>query len=313
MISIIGVLLVASRATQHLVGGGDPMQLAPIVKLEHEDKAPHAKEWLSKDLFTYLGISIFDAINGDKNCVLLTQQGRTHPTIVAPISHYIYQNMLTSREETSNAPGIDPHPEWPLVLVDTTNTPAECVKPSRNRARENEYHAKLAVALARQALESLPPRSPDDDPFVPRVAIIAPYRSQVQLTQRKLREARIAHLVHVGTINTVQSLEFPVVIFDTVEAPGSKMKPWEFTFDTILDKHNMATDATRKLNVAWTRARHKLLVIAHQKHLHDHLPRLHPEDDPAKKQRLLVDLVDWAGREGYIDAAEVLDPSPAKK
>jgi len=47
--------------------------------------------------------------------------------------------------------------------------------------------------------------------------------------------------------------------------------------------------------------------------MHDHLPRLHPEDDRAKKQRLLVDLVDWAGREGYIDAAEVLDPSPAKK
>lgn len=281
------------------------MQLAPIVKLEHEDQAPHAKEWLSTDLFTYLQISIFDAINGAKNCVLLTQQGRTHPTIVAPISHYVYQDMVTNREETAHAPGVAPHSEWPLILADTTNTPAQCLKPSKSKPRENEYHAVLAGVLARQALESLPPRSPGDDPSIPRVAIIAPYRSQVQLIQRKLRATGISHLVHVGTINTVQSLEFTVVIFDTVEAPG--MKPWAFTFDRILDDRNMATDATRKLNVAWTRARSKLIVIAHRRHLHTHLPRLHPDDDPAKKQRLLVELVDWAAREGYIDAAEAFE------
>ncbi|MBA2677559.1 MAG: AAA family ATPase [Ktedonobacteraceae bacterium] len=309
MISVIGVLLAASRAMLHFVGAGDPMQLSPVVKLVHEEKARRAKEWLGKDLFTYLKISIFDAIRGEKECCLLTEQGRSCPVIIEPINHFIYQNMLTSRPETAITPAIEPHPEWPLLLVDTTGTEAACSKPSKIRPRENEYHARLAVALARQALESLPPLSLDDDPSIPRVAIVAPYRSQAQLTQQKLREAKIAHLVHVGTINTVQSLEFPVVIFDTVEAP--KLRPWEFTFDRTFDDRQMATEATRKLNVAWTRARHKLIVIAHRKHLHDHLPH-HMQEDPARKQRLLVDLVDWAYDRGHMSAAEVLLPSPKK-
>jgi ABC-type cobalamin/Fe3+-siderophores transport system ATPase subunit len=307
MISVIGTLLAASRATAHLVGAGDPMQLEPVVKLTHEGKAPLAKAWLGKDLFTYQEISIFDAIRGEKECCLLTEQGRSYPSIIAPINHYVYQEMLTSREETTQAPEIEPHPQWPLLLVDTTGTEARCLKPSRSQPRENEYHACLAVALAQQALASLPPRPQSDDPTIPRIAIIAPYRSQVQLTQKKLREAKIAHLVHVGTINTVQSLEFPVVIFDTVEAPG--IRPWAFTFDAVLNERQMATGATRKLTVAWTRARHKLIVIAHRKHLRDHLPWPHVQDDPAKKQRLLYDLVEWAAREGQMSADELLTPS----
>jgi hypothetical protein len=189
--------------------------------------------------------------------------------------------------------------------VDTSGTEARCFKPRPKQPRENVYHARLAVILARQALESLPPRPSTDDPTVPRVAILVPYRSQMALVQKKLREAQLAYLVHVGTINTVQSLEFPVVIFDTVEAPG--IRPWPFTFDRIFDDHQMATDATRKLNVAWTRARYKLIVIAHRQHLHAHLPH-HPEEDPVKKQRLLVDLVDWTAREGCISASHLLDP-----
>jgi superfamily I DNA and/or RNA helicase len=137
------------------------------------------------------------------------------------------------------------------------------------------------------------------------VAIVAPYRSQVNLILRKLREAKIAHLVHVGTINTVQSLEFPVVIFDTVEAPGNT-RPWEFTFDTVFDEHNMATGATRKLNVAWTRAQQKLILIVHRKHLQDHLPRY--AQTPAKKQRLLWDLVEWTAREGCTASMEFINP-----
>jgi hypothetical protein len=154
-------------------------------------------------------------------------------------------------------------------------------------------------------LGSHTPLSPEDDPTIPRVAIVAPYRSQVNLTLRKLRQAGIAHLVHVGTINTVQSLEFPVVIFDTVEAPGGP-SPWEFTFDTVLDERNMATGATRKLNVAWTRAKQKLIVIAHRKRLRDALPR--DAQDPAKKQRLLWDVVEWAARAGCTNSGEYIDP-----
>jgi superfamily I DNA and/or RNA helicase len=287
MISVVSVLLVASRATRRFVGGGDRMQLSPVLKLEHPEKAPLAQKWLGRNLFTHLDVTIFDAIQGEKDCVLLDCQGRMHPQIAAPINHYIYQGMLTNREETKSFPSRGPYLEWPLLLVDSSKSEAKTEKESKKRPRHNKVHAEIVVALVRQVLASLPQREQSDDPSVPRVAVIAPYRSQVNLISQKLRQAGLSEQVHVGTINTVQSLEFEVVVFDTVEAPG--LPPFSFTFDRILDEHNMATEATCRLNVAHTRARYKLIYVAHLDHLLKYQPK-NPNNDPAK-QRLLVELV----------------------
>lgn len=303
MISLVSVLLVASRATSKFVGAGDPMQLPPVLKLERPKQAPVAQEWLGKDLFTHLGVTIFDAIKGEKDCVLLDCQGRMHPVIAAPINHFIYQDMLTNREETKNFPARGPYPEWPLMLVDSSKSEAKTEKESKKRPRHNKVHAEIAVVLARQVLASLPPCEPSDDPSVPRIAVITPYRSQVNLINQKLRGARLIQHVHVGTINTVQSLEFECVIFDTVEAPG--LRPFPFTYDHILDEYNMATEATRRLNVGHTRARYKLIYIAHLDHLLRYQPK-NPTNDPGK-QCLLVELVKWAGREKSVSATQVLD------
>ncbi len=307
MISVISVLLVASRAISRFVGSGDPMQLPPVLKLEHPEQAPLAQEWLGRNLFTHLGVTIFDAIKGEKDCVLLDCQGRMHPVIAAPINHLVYQGMLTNREETKNFPTRDPYPEWPLMLVDSSQSEARAEKESKKRPRHNRVHAEIAVALVWQALASLPRQEPCDDPAVPRVAVIAPYRSQVNLISQKLREAGLMRDVHVGTINTVQSLEFEVVILDTVEAPG--LPPFSFTCDRILDEHNMATEATCRLNVAHTRARYKLIYIAHLDHLLKYQPR-NPNNDPGKRC-LIVELVKWAGREGSVSAVQILKTDPS--
>jgi superfamily I DNA and/or RNA helicase len=251
----------------------------------------------------YLGVTIFDAINGEKGCILLIQQGRMHAKILAPINHYVYQNMLVSRPETEDAPPIAPLPHAPLMLVDSSTSPeSRTRKPSKKESRVNEHHVKVVVALVPQVLASLPPRSASEDPSVPRIGVLAPYRTQGKYLRRALREARLDEFVHVGTINTAQALEFETVILDTVEAPG--LAPFSFTMDRILDERNMATDATRRWNVGHTRARHKLIYIANLDHLHRHQPK-NPTNSPAK-QRLLVELVDWAGREGSITSLEVL-------
>jgi hypothetical protein len=260
MISVISVLLVASRATRRFVGGGDPMQLPPVLKLEHPEKAPFAQKWLGKNFFTHLGVTIFDVIKGQKDCVLLNCQGRMHPQIAAPINHFIYQGMLTNREEMKSFPARGPYLEWPLMLVDSSKSEAKTEKESKKRPRHNKVHAEIAVALVRQVLASLPQGEPPDDPSVPRVAVIAPYRSQVNLISQKLREAGLSEHVHVGTINTVQSLEFEVVVFD---------------------------------------------AVAHLDHLLKYQPK-NPNTDPGKR-RLLVELVKWAGREGAVPAAEILE------
>lgn len=308
MISVVAALLVALRATRHFVAGGDPMQLLPILKTvcneqEREEKMPEALKWLARDLLSFLGVTIFDAINGQKGCILLRQQGRMHPKILAPINHYVYQNMLVSRPETEDGPPIAPLPHAPLMLVDSSaSSKSRTRKPSKNESRVNEYHVKVIVALVPQVLASLPPRSASEDPSVPRIGVLAPYRTQAKYLRRALREARLDDAVHVGTINTAQALQFEAVILDTVEAPG--LAPFGFTFDRILDESNVATDATRRWNVGHTRARHKLIYIANLNYLHRHQPK-NPTNSPAK-QRLLVELADWAAREGSITSLEVL-------
>lgn len=306
MVSVVAALLVSFRATRSLIGGGDPMQLGPILKLETrrpKRDAPQALTWLGSDLLTHLGITIFDAMRGEKGCVLLTVQGRMHPKILAPINHFVYQDILTSRPETEHAPPIGPHPEWPLMLVDSSTAPESITqKPDELKARVNPYHAEVAVALIPQILATLPPLSPSADPSVPRIGILVPYRSQTNLILQKLRQAGLAQHVHVGTVFTAQSLEYEVIIFDTVEAPGKD--PFWFTLDRILDARNMATFATRLLNVGHTRARYKLIYLAHAEYIRRFGPK-NPSRD-LKNRRLLVELVNWAHNEGHISSKEVL-------
>ena len=70
--------------------------------------------------------------------------------------------------------------------------------------------------------------------------------------------------VRVGTVHAFQGLEFDGVIFDTMEAPGLPVAPFL--------RGGWGSEAMRLLNVAVTRARHKLLIIAHRDHIRT-LPR----------------------------------------
>ena len=307
MISLVSVLLVATRAARMFVGSGDPTQLSPVLKLAEPKLAPLAQEWLGKNLYTHLGITIRDAINGEKDCVLLTEQGRMHPVIVAPINTYVYEGVLSNREETKRFPPRGPYSDWRLMLVDSSGSGACVMKPDKHTARVNTVHVDIDVALVRLALADLPSRLPGSQlTLLPRIGVLTPYRSQANLIRRKLREAKLLQDVHVGTINTVQSLEFEIVIFDVVEAPADQpwLKPWPFTFDAVVDDRGMVTEATRLLNVAHTRARYKLIYVAHREWLHQHQPR-NPQNVRALR-RLLVDLVDGAYEAGHVSAEEIL-------
>jgi predicted nucleic acid-binding Zn-ribbon protein len=307
MLSVVGAFLAANRARYHLIFAGDPTQLLPVLKLHSKQPlqdAPEAFKWLGQDLLTHRGITIFDAILGEKGCVQLKEQGRMHPKILAPINHFVYQDTLTSRPETEVAPPIAPHPEWPLMLIDTGDSSESKTEKSALAARTNLYHVKVAIALIPQLLATLPPRLPHMDPAVPRISILTPYRSQANKMLQALRKANLAQHVHVGTINTAQALQFEVVILDTVEAPG--LPPIPFTFDAIMDRKGIATEATRRLNVGHTRARHKLIYIANVEYLRRYQLK-NPMSEPGK-QRLLMELVNWiVNREGCcVTSAEVL-------
>lgn len=319
MVSFLDAFVASLHAIRHLIATGDPMQLLPILRTmcreqDREQQMPEAVKWLAWDLLSYRGITIFDAIAGAKNCILLREQGRMHPRIFAPINHLVYQDSLTSRPETENAPSIAPLPSSPLLLVDSSQSSESKTskKPNTSEARVNKGHVKIIVALIPQILATLPQRSARQDPSAPRIGILTPYRSQVKLLTEALRKAgllqevRVEHMspvreLHVGTINTAQALQFDVVVLDTVEAPG--FRPIPFIYDRILDDKDRATDATRRLNVAHTRARYKMIYVAHLQHLRNYQPK---NQQNSRNRRLLLELVEWAAQEGRISSLEIV-------
>ncbi len=309
MVPLVEVLLLVMHATQRVIVAGDPQQLDPIFKTackEHErtNVMPEAVQWLARDLYTYRRVTIKGAEKGEKGCVLLKEQRRNHPVIVEPLNHFIYSGLLTRPAQTLYAPKIAPLPECPLVLVDTSEAhDSRTSKRSSGESRTNVHHVDVVTALVPQVLATLPMQPSSADLSKPRVGIVAPYRSQVQLIRQALTKAGLVQYVHVGTVHTVQALEFEVVIFDVVEAPG--MRPYAFVFDKIRDECGMPTKASRLLNVGHGRAKHKLIYVAHRNYLNRCQPS-NPEGS-REKQYLVVELVNWAYKAGHVSSVEVIN------
>ena len=309
MIPLTGLLIVTTHAEKKVIVAGDPMQLAPIFKTtcteqERPYKMPEAVKWLGQDLLTHLGITMHDTVTGAKGSILLREQGRTHPAILAPLNQFVYQGMLTSRDETKIAPAIEPLPDCPLLLVDTSHSNAKAYRP-RPGSRENAVHIDVIRALVRQIKGSLPELSAEADPSVPRIGVLTPYRRQATRIRQALRAAGLEEGMHIGTINTAQALEFEVTLLDTVDAPGVKLS--NFTCDSILDNKNMATGATRLWTVAHSRAKHKLIYIAHADYIYREQP--YPIQQDQRFPSLLKELVRWSARVGYLRAEDVLGAS----
>jgi hypothetical protein len=128
-------------------------------------------------------------------------------------------------------------------------------------SRINIYHAFCTIAIIRQVLSSLPEDAGKEDRQ--RIGVVTPYNKQAKLLQNLINDAGIEKWVRAGTVHKFQGLEFDVVIFDTVESPTiPSIRP---RIDFIAGGKD--SEALRLINVAVTRARHKLIVIANEKHI----------------------------------------------
>jgi len=132
----------------------------------------------------------------------------------------------------------------PTVAVDYESA---CRKVGRTW--ENPPTAMLALDVAREIRASNQEYS---------IAIICPYRGQVRLLRRWLHDESRADIrlrgIEVGTVHSFQGGEADVVIFDIVDGP-----PRPNLGVLLRDEAGM-----RLTNVAITRARGKLILIAHK-------------------------------------------------
>lgn len=138
------------------------------------------------------------------------------------------------------------------MLVDVKSEDDRARSRRHHRSWFNAYTADLAVAVLRQLLTA-------SDAGI-SVAIIIPHRAQVRELQTRFKTLQdatqedLTERVEIGTIHQFQGNEADVVIFDVVDrvprhGPGALLRG-----DTGI----------RLVNVATTRARGKLIVLADQ-------------------------------------------------
>jgi len=236
----------ASLSEKRVAVFGDFRQLAPI----SQASSTSARKWLQRDIFDEARIikAVDSGIN-DLRLTLLATQYRMHPTISRLINAVIYKGDLRDWTEVARATQhitlVPPEPGDGVVLCDISSTVPKCYRDEATGSRYNPFSAASSVALAYQGIAS----------GIQSIAIITPYATQARLIRRMCLDLKLAGEVYAATVHRFQGSERDVVIFDCVDSlplpePG------------VLLKGGHGSDAMRLLNVALSRARGKLIIVA---------------------------------------------------
>jgi ATP-dependent RNA/DNA helicase IGHMBP2 len=249
------LLLIPLAHAKVSVLAGDPHQLGPVVT-----GGPQLEAALGSTVFERL-------IESRAPSVMLEQQHRMHEQIMTFPSRSMYDGKLVAAPDVAHHTladlGVAPDPARgkPLWLLDTAgkdwleertdfdpggslnNLPAYSFDPSTF----NSGNAERVAAEARRLLSR--GVKPTD------LAIIAAYSAQARRLRDLLREERAAGM-EVGTVDGFQGREKEAIIVDLVRSNDSG----ELGF--------LAN--TRRMNVALTRAKRFLLVVADSATLGNH-------------------------------------------
>ena len=278
------VALAAALAARRAVAVGDFQQLPPVVSSE----GPAATRWLRTDVFRETGV-VTDETGGfrlpsprDRLCAMLDVQYRMDPDIRALVSDFFYDGRLGDASEVLERP----RARSPLLLLDTSELGP--VVERVDGSRRNPVHAEVVSAFLERATAA-----GESD-----IAIVTPYRAQTRHL-RDLVRGRLGRTAPAGlqmsTIHRFQGREKRIVIIDTVDAPPGRS--W------FLDERRNA-DLPRLLNVALSRAREMLVVVASVEGLGRTLP---PQ---ALLRRILVRLSE---RGSHVRAADLVGSSTAPR
>jgi superfamily I DNA and/or RNA helicase len=249
MMSLPYVGSVGMLAAERIVIAGDFQQLGPIA-ISHTDRA---YRWLHKDPFAHVGISStrleHDALT------MLTTQRRMQPEICELINRCFYGGGLRTHVERPKklVTAIEPLAQQTGVFVNMAPSDGCCVEQTNEGSRRNVKSAGVVAALASIYAERHPGLE---------IGVIAPYRAQVSLIKRLLKERplppAIAERIRVGTVHAFQGSESDVVIVDLVESRTHK-----------IGKIYHGATGDRLINVAISRAKDKLILVGDRQAFYD--------------------------------------------
>lgn len=238
---------IALRRADRVILAGDHQQLPPTIK------CPKAMEG-------GLGRTLMEQIVKNKpECVsLLTVQYRMNEELMRFSSEWFYEGKLEAAPEVRHRSLLD-ELDSPLVWVDSDEAvPQESDSAPQakgeefsgnNYGRINKAEAALTVRVLTDYVERVSMRRAIDERI--DFGVISPYRAQVQYLRHLLRSNKelrpLRDAITVNTVDSFQGQERDVVVISLVRANDAG----QIGFLRDL----------RRMNVAMTRARMKLIII----------------------------------------------------
>ncbi len=233
-------VLIPLNKAKKLILIGDHKQLPPVIhpalydaeKIELDDRQYFKKEVFDISFFEHEFKSC-----PDSNKTMLTTQYRMPPMIGTMISELFYDGKIENGRGTEKK-----HPlyfDTSISLIDMSKVHEYSEK--EEGSPTNEYEAQYVVYLI-QSIRSICPKA--------RIAVVTPYKGQKRVICSKLPQ-KMDNNVVVDTVDSFQGDEAEVVIYCTTRA--NKKTPFFSDY--------------RRLNVAFSRAKNELIIIASAKYL----------------------------------------------
>lgn len=219
---------------QRLIMAGDHHQLPPTIKSQEA-----AKQGLEHTLMTKCVELFPDAVT------LLDEQYRMHEQIMAYSSGVFYKNALKAHH--SVAKHLLYAEDLPLTFIDTAGSGFE--EKQEGNSISNPEEAAFLVKHFTHFVASLEAHYTQDN--FPTIGIISPYRQQVLLLQELMQDHLLMQKyrgkISVNTIDSFQGQERDIIYISMTRSNTDN------NVGFLID--------TRRMNVAMTRARKKLIVI----------------------------------------------------
>lgn len=214
-------VLMAMLKGNKLILAGDPFQLPPTVKSPEAEKSG-------------LGHTMLERLTGREDLSrMLTTQYRMHRDIMRFSNQRFYQSKLEAHETVAGRKLTADEPA--LEVIDTAGCGMEESAAEKGASKHNEGEVRILQTRLEELMTAWPNAS---------VGVISPYKEQVRLLRERLTKSE--NLV-IDTIDAFQGRESDIIIISLVRSNESS----EIGF--LKDY--------RRMNVALTRARLKLVVI----------------------------------------------------
>ena len=251
MVLLPALFLSAARARSKVIVVGDPMQLPSIV----QSRDPFVLRAMARSIFAVAAPKPF----ASPLVSMLDEQYRMHPAIGDIVSRLFYHGRLRQAVTAADLQHIvlaAPFPGCAVVLLDTAGHTA-CIAADPGPSRYNERNARAVAELVRQAVQA----------ELHSIAVITPYTAQARTLRACLKQLGIGpDRVECRTVHRFQGNERDLIILDTVDtepfAPG-----------VLLAGNRPGAAAANLLNVAISRARGKLIVVADRAYFRRACPR----------------------------------------